>query len=132
MSKKHLEAINARADAVNALGRMLVRRAKSRCELCGSQEGRLRGVEVTPLVDEPLLEETVMACQSCIDVIGGGAMAGRAWRFLEETVWSEVVPVQVLATRLLQRLASQGEAWATATLENLYLAPDIQARVEGS
>lgn len=47
-------------------------------------------------------------------------------RVLEKTVWSSVAPVQVLAVRLLRRLAANHEAWATELLENLYLDPEIE------
>jgi len=50
-------------------------------------------------------------------------------RFLEETVWSEVVPAQLTAVRLVNRFAADGRGWAVAVMDGLYLSPEVERLV---
>ncbi len=131
MSRRHQEH-KARLQALSALGRPLIRRAGGACELCATSGVPLRAVEVEPAPEEPELDETGFLCDRCKDVVAGGHAPGATLRFLEASVWSEVGAVQVLATRLLRRLAGDGEAWAAEVLEGLYLAPEVQARLDSA
>ncbi len=126
------QADKARKDAVNALGRELARRSKSRCELCGEGGRRLEVVEVPPLAERPEAGRAVLLCEPCADgVMGRVNHPAERWRFLEEVVWSEVAPVQVTAVRMARKLSEDGVGWARDLLAGLYLAPEIEAWVEG-
>ena len=48
-------------------------------------------------------------------------------RFLMEAVWHEVLPIQLAAVRLCERLSGEGVGWAKDLREGLYLDPDIEA-----
>src|SRR5690606_30444271 len=50
------------------------------------------------------------------------------WRFLPDTMWSEVPAVQVLAWRMLNRL--KDESWAAEALDILYLDEETLAWAE--
>lgn len=125
-----LDAHRARIDAVNALGRTLVRRSGARCELCETSGVPLRPTEVTPVCEEPDVDEALFLCDDCKAAVEGGAITGPRWRCLESVVWSDVRPVQVTAVRLAKRLASDGEEWAVDLVTGLYLDPDIEARIQ--
>lgn len=117
---------HARKAALSALGRDLSRRSKSRCELCGAQ-GSLSPVEVDGNPEEePDLAWALLLCGSCATLAekGDGADA----RFLAEACWSELLPAQLLAVRILRRIAPETR-WAEDTLDGLYLDPETEALV---
>ena len=106
----------------------LVRRSRSKCELCQRAGTRLEAIEVTPLPDEPLLDHTLFCCESCIKQIHAPEkMNPHEWRQLHETVWSETPVIQVMSLRLLRRLSARNEVWATELLEQVIVSPEIEA-----
>lgn len=118
------EEHQAHIDTLNTFGKALAKRSKSRCELCGDNT-RLEIFEVPP-ADEPELEKCVMICASCREQIEDlDKINVNHWHCLNESAWSEVAAVQVLAWRQLQHL--QSESWAVDLLEMLYLEPEVQA-----
>ena len=119
----------ARLDAVNALGRMLVRRSSSKCEVCEDGGVSLRPIEVAPVPEEPDLSEALFLCDTCKAAVEGGKIVGARWRCLDSVVWSDVRPVQVTSVRLVRRLADAGQEWAVDLLSGLYLDPEIEARI---
>ena len=120
----------ARKAELSLLGKTLTRRANARCELCERGERALSPHEVTPVEAEPSIERTVLLCETCIQVIEGGAARADDWRLLEEMMWSAIPPVQVLAVRLLRHFQSQGAAWCESALDTLYLESEIEAWIE--
>ena len=123
-----LDAHRARQQAVAGLGRFLARRAHNACELCQDRTS-LSVIEVAPVPEEPEVDRAVLVCERCARAVAGGrgAPAAAELRFLPATMWSEVMPVQLSAVRLLRRLASEGVAWAAEALDGLYLDPDVEA-----
>ena len=69
--------------------------------------------------------ETVALCETCIAQLTGPAEADH-WRALATTMWAENAPTQVLAWRMLDRLAPT-EAWAQDLLDQLWLDEDTLA-----
>ena len=63
-------------------------------------------------------------CGLCVEQMSGSLVASH-WRGLASTMWSEEAGVQVLASRTLNRLASEG--WARDLLDQLYLDVETQA-----
>lgn len=115
----------ARQGQLNALGKALARRAKSVCELCEARES-LQVVEVPPVENEPQLDNCVLLCSACASQLEPAAkLDAQHWFCLNQSIWSEVPAVQVLAWRLLQRLAT--ESWAQDLLEQVYLEPEVAA-----
>jgi protein PhnA len=115
-----------RQEAIALLGRPLARRSRSRCELCEAGQVRLVPFEVAPFPEEPDPDRAAMLCETCLAGAVGGRLDPLAWRHLERACWAEVPAVQVLAVRLLRRLAAERVGWATAALEGLYLEPEVE------
>jgi len=130
MTRK-LDQIRARQDAVQALGKPLARRSGRVCEICGDNSTALRPAEVGPVEDEPSLERTLLLCEACLPAVDNGDLTQRDdWRFIESAVWTETPAAQVSCVRILRRLATDHH-WARATLEQLYLSPDVEAWLDG-
>ncbi len=124
---KGREAHQQRIQQVNAFGKELARRSKSRCELCG--ENTSLSIYEVPPVNEPDLHHCVMICENCRNQIEGKQrLEPNHWHNLTQSVWSEVPAVQVLAVQMLQRLKNEG--WAQDLLDEVYLEPDVQAWVD--
>lgn len=120
----------AQVSALNALGTALNRRSKSKCELC-QERSSLQVVAVPPLPDKPSIDAAIFCCAACLPLTEPQARLpdSNELRFLESAAWSEIRPVQMAAVRALRRLAPTTE-WASNTLENLYLDPDIEADLD--
>ena len=112
--------------AVAALGKNLSRRAKNRCELC-EQSTSLKVIEVAPTFDEPSEERAVLVCARCAAIVAGEPSDDNSLRFLESVVWSETLPVQLCAVRILEALSHQGIAWARDCLDGLFLNDEVES-----
>lgn len=115
----------AHVAAVAALGRTLSRRARNRCELCETSTS-LKVVEVEPTEEDPTEERAVLICASCENALAGKTTDTNAFRFLEGVVWSETLPVQLCAVRLLRGFARDDVAWARECLDGLFLDPEVE------
>lgn len=93
-------------------------RSESKCELCGATDG-LEVYQVPPETDESA-DKSVLVCATCSDQIKDpDKVDAHHWRCLNESMWSQVPAVQVLAWRMLMRL--RAETWAQDLLDMLYL-----------
>ena len=115
----------AHVAAVSALGRTLSRRARNRCELCDSSTS-LKVIEVEPTWEEPNEERAVLVCAACEAAMAGKDCNPTTFRFLEGVVWSDILPVQLSAIRLLQKLSERNVAWARECLDGLFLDPEVE------
>lgn len=105
-----------------SLERELKKRSNNTCELCTSTEN-LRAYKVLPSKKTDL-SESIYACSTCIDQIDTPENTDpNHWRCLNDSMWSEHTPVQVVAWRMLSRLRSEG--WPADLLEMLYLEEDV-------
>jgi len=96
----------------------LLERSQSKCELCTSAKN-LSLYEVPP-VKKAAEENSLIVCQACKEQIENPAtIKSNHWRCLNESMWSEFQPVQVMAFRILTQLKK--EVWAHDLLEQLYL-----------
>ncbi len=65
-----------------------------------------------------------MVCETCQNQIAELSPVDPGhWRCLNDSMWSQVPAVQVVAWRMLNRLKSEG--WPQDLLENLYLEDDV-------
>ena len=119
-----------RMEALEALGRNLVRRAHARCELCGSSHCQLTAIEVPPLPETPDIDHAIFLCELCRDAMAGKSLQPDYWHFLESVVWSDIPPVQMTAVRLCKRLEAQGVSWAAEILATLYLTPEVAKELD--
>ena len=126
MSRRR-DAHHAHAAAVSALGKTLTRRAASTCELCKKTED-LRPIEVPPTLETPDTSRALLGCTSCRELLASDRMPRdpQNLRFLEDAVWSDVMPVKLAAIRLLQRIAPE-VAWARDVADTLWIEEEIEA-----
>jgi protein PhnA len=108
--------------------RTLNKRSGSQCELCAATEN-LKVYQVLP-TKKGGLDESILACTTCIDQIENpGNEDQNHWRCLNESMWSEHIPVQVVSWRMLSRLRNN------ELVEQMYLDEDTlvwaQATGEG-
>ncbi|MBY0480752.1 MAG: PhnA domain-containing protein [Chitinophagaceae bacterium] len=99
----------------------ILNRSEKKCELCGSSES-VKVYEVPPQ-EKTSEENCIVACATCLNQIEKKAELDQAhWKCLNESMWSEVPGVQVVAWRILSRLSA--ESWAADLLDMLYLDDD--------
>jgi protein PhnA len=123
---KGYDTHQARVLALQGIGKDLARRAKSKCELTGASGIALRPYEVPPVGLEPVLERTLLLSEACHEVLERPKqLAGRRWQCLAEVVWSELPAIQVVAWRLLNRLA-KNEDWAKEAIEEVFLDEEVE------
>ena len=93
-------------------------RSESKCELCGAGEG-LSVYEIPP-VNDVSVNQCVLICATCLQQIEAAEkMEANHWRCLNDSMWSQVPAVQVMAWRMLSRLRAEG--WPQDLLDMLYL-----------
>jgi protein PhnA len=124
---KGYDTHQARGLALQAIGKDLARRAKSKCELTGAAGVPLRAYEVPPVGGAPDLERTLLLSEACHDVLEHPKrLAGRGWQCLAEMVWSDFPAVQVVAWWMLNQLAKT-EDWARDALDQVVLDDEVEA-----
>lgn len=93
-------------------------RSESKCELCGATED-LAVFPVPPSSDNSV-DQSVLLCETCRNQIDNPEQVdANHWRCLNDSMWSQVPAVQVLAWRMLNRL--RGEGWPQDLLDMMYL-----------
>lgn len=113
-----------------SIKRTLQQRSDSKCELCGSKEN-LNVYEV-PSSPRSGVEASILICNTCSNQIkDADARDPNHWRCLNDSMWSTVPAVQVMAWRMLQRLKTEG--WPQDLLDMMYLDEEMQewAAAEG-
>jgi protein PhnA len=105
-----------------SLERDLHKRSDSKCELCLHTEN-LSVYEVEPQKNGGL-EESFLVCAVCNDQMNNpDTMEANHWRCLNDSMWSEHKPVQVVAWRMLSRL--RGLGWPQDLLDMMYLEEEV-------
>ncbi len=114
---QHME----RKNKVSSFGKELTRRAKSKCELCEATGVSLSVFEVPPVKEEPEVERCIFICDECRDKLERIKKAKENdFRFLTNSVWSEVDMVRAVSIVLLKEM-SKKYSWAEQILEDLYI-----------
>jgi protein PhnA len=99
-------------------------RSESKCELCSATDN-LSIYEIPPTSDGSA-DECVLICQTCREQIENPDKAdANHWRCLNDSMWSQVPAVQVMAWRMLNRLSAEG--WPQELLDMLYLDDETLA-----
>jgi len=94
-------------------------RSNGVCELCSSTK-ELRSFEVAPSPNNGGIDDFIYICETCESQINDGDKVDvNHWRCLNDSMWSEVPAVQVVAWRMLNRLKAEG--WPQDLLDMLYL-----------
>lgn len=93
-------------------------RSGGQCELCGSTSG-LTVFEVKPTSNRGG-DENVLACTTCNgQMLDPETVDPNHWRCLNDSMWSEVPAVKVVAYRMLTKIANEG--WPQDLLDMIYL-----------
>ncbi len=96
----------------------LISRSGGQCELCGSTEN-LSSYTVAPKSGD-YVDELAFICKNCKDQLEGTSPINpNHWRCLNDSMWSEVPAVKVIAYRMLNELKSEG--WPADLLDMMYL-----------
>lgn len=101
-------------------------RSSNQCELCGAKE-TLSVMNVEP--SDGSAEQAILVCATCQSQIDDpSSMDSNHWRCLNDSMWSPVPAVQVVAYRMLNRLRSEG--WPQDLLDIMYLDDETKAWAE--
>ncbi len=104
-------------------------RSESKCELCGATEA-LAAFSVPPASDDSL-DQSALLCETCrTQIENPDQVDPNHWRCLNDSMWSQVPAVQVLAWRMLNRLRAEG--WPQDLLDMMYLEDDTRTWAEAT
>lgn len=102
----------------------LLDRSNSCCELCGSDTA-LSVFDVPPVTVADA-DHAILLCSKCREQIeDADKVDSNHWRCLNDSMWSQIPAVQVMAWRMLNQLASEG--WPQDLLDMLYLDDEVLA-----
>ena len=93
-------------------------RSESKCELCSSAENL--AVYAVPPTSDGNPDQSAYLCSTCSEQLEDTDKVDvHHWRCLNDSMWSQVPAVQVLAWRMLTRLSAEG--WPQDLLDMLFL-----------
>lgn len=96
----------------------LEERSKGSCELC-SAKTELFVYTVSPYTDVTM-DHSVLICSTCQNQLLNPVTAdSNHWRCLNDSMWSQEPPVQVLSYRMLHELKHKG--WSGELIDMMYL-----------
>ena len=112
-----------------SLEKELEQRSDKKCELCSSLD-ELSVYKIPPSYNETL-ENSIMVCSTCDNQLkNDDQIDPNHWRCLNESMWSEVNGVKVVAYRMLKRLKSEG--WPQELLDMMYIDDEtLEWAIEG-
>jgi len=103
---------------MSSLEEKLRERAEQKCELCEATEN-LTVYELPPVISATV-DNSILVCSHCLEQINDNSKIDiNHWHCLNASMWSEFVPVQIMAYRMLYLLKNEG--WANDLLEQMYL-----------
>ena len=92
------------------------------CELC-SADANLQ-VYTLPPAHEADIENSILICSTCLTQINNPEkVEPNHWRCLNDSMWSPISAVQIMAWRMLTRL--RGEGWPVELLDMMYLDEEM-------
>ncbi len=104
-------------------------RSENKCELCTATENL--AVYEVPSSPDSGADSCTYLCATCRTQLDNPEQVdANHWRCLNDSMWSQVPAVQVLAWRMLTRL--RGEGWPQDLLDMLYLEDDVRAWAEAA
>lgn len=93
-------------------------RSESSCELCKANENL--GIYEVPPNSNGTEDECILICETCREQIEDPEKLDvNHWRCLNDSMWSSIPAVQIMAWRMLTRLRAEG--WPQDLLDMLYL-----------
>ena len=107
---------------------LLTERSGSTCELCGATD-QLAVYALPPASDAANADQCILVCDTCHGQIQQPeTITPHHWHCLNDSMWSQVPAVQVMAWRMLNQLST--ESWAQDLLDMLYLDDETKAWAE--
>ncbi len=103
------------------MDKQLLERSGGVCELCSSDNG-LGEYLVSPQKGN-VIDHTITACSKCRTELASEQKDVNHWRCLNDSMWSEVDAVKVVAYRVLHELSAEG--WPRELLDMMYMDDDI-------
>ena len=98
-------------------------RSDSTCELCSATDDL--SVYEVPQSPEEGEEAAILVCGTCLEQIENPeAVEANHWRCLNDSMWSTVPAVQVMAWRMLDRLKAEG--WPQDLLDMMYMDEELK------
>ena len=99
-------------------------RSQGKCELCGSEQD-LQFYAVPPRASGSV-DDTIHVCGTCHKQLNDAdKVDANHWRCLNDSMWSTVPAVQVVAYRMLNALKAEG--WPQDLLDMMYMDDDTAA-----
>jgi protein PhnA len=99
----------------------ILKRSDNKCELCASTISV--SVYEVPPQDKTSQDNCIAVCADCLSQIDKKIALDQAhWKCLNDSMWSEISGVQVVAWRMLNRLRE--ESWAADLLDMIYLTDE--------
>jgi len=110
-----------------SIEKQLHERSGSVCEFCGATD-QLSVYQVEPVIQGDV-DQNLLVCSNCLGQINNPeTMDANHWRCLNDSMWSQVPGVQIMAYRLLHRLSAEG--WPVGLLDMLYLDDETLTRAK--
>ncbi|AXH13757.1 PhnA domain-containing protein [Malaciobacter mytili] len=101
----------------------LMNRSESSCELCKSTEN-LSVFEVSP--SDGSVDKSILVCSTCKEQLEDESKIDvNHWHCLNDSMWSQEPAVQVVAYRMLNKIANEG--WPQDLLDMMYLDDEVKA-----
>ncbi len=109
-----------------SLEQELFQRSGSKCELCSSP----KDLQSYAIPESPAgVENHILICTTCKEQIEDPEKTDpNHWRCLNDSMWSTIPAVQVMAWRMLNRL--RGEGWPQDLLDMMYMDEETKAWAE--
>ncbi len=112
-----------------SIEKKLQERSTSKCELCSSTTN-LKVYQVPP-TSKGTVDDSILVCETCLNQIENpDSIDANHWRCLNDSMWSEVPAVQVMAWRMLNRIKNEG--WPQDLLDMMYLDDATQKWAEAT
>lgn len=106
-----------------SLEQELFQRSGSKCELCGATEDP----QIYEVPESPTkgAESSILVCDTCKEQLEDPEkVEANHWRCLNDSMWSTVPAVQVVAWRMLTKLKNEG--WPQDLLDMMYMEEDVK------
>lgn len=102
--------------------KLLADRSGGNCELCGASGAK--NVYIVAPKDGTDVSDCVQTCSTCQSQLEDASIVEpNHWRCLNDSMWSEVDAVKVVAYRMLNQL--KGEGWPNDLIDMMYMEDDI-------
>ncbi len=104
-----------------SIEKALYERSGSKCEVCNGTDNLT--VYAVPPQPQGTVDDSVLICGTCDEqILNPEKTDPNHWGCLNDSMWSEVDAVKVIAWRMLSRLRSEG--WTQDLLDMIYLEDD--------